>query len=266
MDLMTYKLHTIRNLSMQDKSQWSERSLADELDVCQHRTLAKLFERYLPRKGQIVEAGCGLGGWVKFLEMRGYSILGIDRDRSVVKRAKDADPKMPIEVGNIIKTRFADDSFSAYISLGVIEHFENGPQVPLSEAFRILSPGGVALITVPANCLARKLIVHPLRSVVLWLLKVKGNEIYFGEYRYNSREIRAYIEKVGFKIIGFDWDEIEATDTTRHIGIYADFPFMRASHGTWRLNTIGRIYRYIAQWISPKFHVNGYFFIAQKPK
>ncbi len=261
---MAYKLYTFRNLAEQEEHQWSCRALSDEVDVCGHRTLARLFERYLPREGLIIEAGCGLGGWVKYLTLRGYDIVGIDRDPSVIRRAKSADPEIPVEMGDIVKMRFSDGSVAACMSLGVIEHFEDGPRLPLSEIFRILAPGGVALLTVPTNCLARRLIVHPLRSAVLWMAKGLGREIYFGEYRYGRREIQNHIQKAGFKVVGFDWDDIEMADTERHIGIYADFPFLRAPHAAWRLNWLGRFYARLVRLLPAGFHVNGYFFVAQK--
>jgi SAM-dependent methyltransferase len=262
---MAYKLYTLRDPAEQDKNQWFGRELLDEVEICEHRTLANLFEKFLPSQGLIVEAGCGLGGWVKFLRLKGYHIVGIDRDPNVIQRAKEADPEMPVEIGNVVKTSFADGSLAAWISLGVIEHFEEGPQASLAEGFRILAPGGVALITVPSNCLARRLIVHPLRSTLFWLLKCMGKRIFFGEYRYRQKEIESQIAKSGFRLIGFDWDEIKAADKERHIGIYADFPFLRSSHGVWRLNWLGRFYASIVRALPAGFHINGYFFVAQKP-
>ncbi len=262
---MTYKLYTIRNLAKQDENQWSKRSQADELEVCRHRTLAKLFTTYLPKKDKILEAGCGLGGWVKFLKGNGYSITGIDRNGDLINKIKRHDPELPVDKGDILNIGLDDSALSAYISLGVLEHFEEGPQQPLKEAFRVLAPGGIALISVPSNCLARKLIVHPLRSMVLRLLERRGHKTYFGEYRYDQHEIRNHIEDTGFKIIGSHWDEIIETDRSRHIGIYADFPFMRAPNGAWRLNFLGRVYTAIVRCLSPEFHVSAYLFVGRKP-
>ncbi len=46
--------------------------------------------------------------------------------------------------GNVESLPFKDNSFSGYISLGVIEHFEEGPIKALREAYRILCPGVIA--------------------------------------------------------------------------------------------------------------------------
>jgi hypothetical protein len=52
---------------------------------------------------------------------------------------------------------YADGSLAGYLSFGVVEHFREGPFVVLTEAFRVLRPGGVAIITTPAPGYARRL-------------------------------------------------------------------------------------------------------------
>ena len=44
---------------------------------------------------------------------------------------------------------YEDSSISGYLSFGVIEHFIEGPHEALAEAFRVLRPGGIAIITTP---------------------------------------------------------------------------------------------------------------------
>ena len=56
---------------------------------------------------------------------------------------------MPVIQGDILDLKYPDAHFDAYISQGVIEHFEEGPQQALNEAWRVLKPDGLAFITVP---------------------------------------------------------------------------------------------------------------------
>jgi len=44
---------------------------------------------------------------------------------------------------------FRPGVFAAYISLGVVEHDPAGPDAILREAWRLLEPGGVLLLSVP---------------------------------------------------------------------------------------------------------------------
>ena len=52
-------------------------------------------------------------------------------------------------------------SLGAYISLGVMEHFEDGCAAAMAEAFRVLKPGGLMFFTVPLENPFRKLFAHP---------------------------------------------------------------------------------------------------------
>lgn len=262
---MAYKLYTPRNHAQQEIHQWATRDLMDEVEVCGHRTLATLFEQYLPKEGTILEAGCGLGGWVRYLRDKGYDVVGLDRDANVVRRAREADPTLPVETGDITRLRWRDNELAGYISLGVIEHFEEGPQPALAEAFRVLKPGGRAIITVPALSTGRRILVHPLRSTVLGILRMTNNPVWFGEYRYSRNEVEGFITGAGFRVIGRELDEIKPGDPSRHIGIYADFPFMRAPGGAWRLNALGRGFASVAKVFGPAAFVNGWFTAVEKP-
>jgi SAM-dependent methyltransferase len=50
---------------------------------------------------------------------------------------------------DVLRLPLADNSVSAYLSMGVVEHFEEGPGQALREAARVLKAGGVALVSVP---------------------------------------------------------------------------------------------------------------------
>jgi SAM-dependent methyltransferase len=261
---MSYKLYTIRDHSGQDQHQWQNRSLDDELAMCDERTLADIFEAHLPREGLILEAGCGLGAWVKWLNGHGRSAIGLDRYADIVRRARELG--VDVRQGEITDLReFATGSLAAYVSLGVIEHFEQGPAPAIREALRVLRPGGVAVFTTPAATALRTLIVHPLRSAVLAALRAAGRKTFFGEYRFTRDELVAHVRSGGFEILRTDVDEMKP-GAGRHIGLFADFPVLRASGGHFRLNGPGRWLLGLLERTLPRSaYSSAYCVVARKP-
>jgi SAM-dependent methyltransferase len=105
--------------------------------------------KHLPRFGLIVEGGCGMGQYVVALRARGYNCIGVDFAAKTVAAVKKVLPDIPVEAADICRLNLDDESVDAYISLGVVEHFQDGPQDALAEALRVLKKGGVLIVSVP---------------------------------------------------------------------------------------------------------------------
>lgn len=97
----------------------------------------------------MLEAGCGTGRYVAALAERGYRVEGIDFAEETIALVRKADPTLEVWAGDIRGIERPDGYYAAYVSLGVVEHFFEGPVEALEEAFRVLRSGGVALIAVP---------------------------------------------------------------------------------------------------------------------
>lgn len=159
------------------------------------------FVKYLPRKGKIIEAGCGLGYYVLALARRGYEVEGVEWSREAVGLIKKRYPELKIKTGDVRKLAVKDGYYSGYISLGVVEHFRSGPEDYLREANRVLKKGGVAFISVPYFNLLRRI------KSLFGFYRGSPVGLDFYQYAFTEKEIEDLIKKSGFKVIdNFHYD------------------------------------------------------------
>jgi SAM-dependent methyltransferase len=154
------------------------------------------FERYLPKGEPIIEAGCGNGRYVLALKKRGYLIEGIEWGKKTVANVKNLFPDLPISVGDVTHLDVPDNHYGGYISLGVIEHREKGPEPFLVEARRILKPGSTCLISVPFMNPFRKF-----KGALGFYEESINSEQVFYQYIDNKKTIEGYLSKAGFEIV-----------------------------------------------------------------
>lgn len=136
---------------------WDRADFAALLATCPRGPELPFIFKYMPREGKILEAGCGLGRYVVYLADQGFDIEGIEINPETVAVVNGIRPDIRVRVGDVIHLPYADNSLAGIISLGVIEHFIEGPQVALSEIRRVLKPGAHAIVTVPSFNLVRKM-------------------------------------------------------------------------------------------------------------
>jgi SAM-dependent methyltransferase len=95
---------------------------------------------------QLLDLGCGLGGYSKVLAERGFDVRAFDVVPEYVERARELG--VPAELYDGERLPLADDSVDTAILLEVIEHLED-PARLLGEARRVARRG--VLVTTP-NC------------------------------------------------------------------------------------------------------------------
>jgi len=188
----------------------SDIEIEEKLRKAGDEELLPIFLKYLPKNDRILEAGCGLGKWVIYLRSRCYDIAGIDFAEETVKTVKKYNHALPVEFGDVKKTRFDDNYFGAYISLGVVEHFLEGPDEALLEAKRILKNGGLLFITVPVFNSVRRYAAY-FEKIYNFIVTNKNMRKLFGkkeypekhfiEYRYSLYEFEKILKKSKFSII-----------------------------------------------------------------
>jgi SAM-dependent methyltransferase len=149
------------------------------------------FLEYLPKEGRILEAGCGVGHLVVALRTRGYDIEGVEFSEKTVSMVKGYLEDCPIKVGDVTELDYPNGFFSSYVSIGVMEHYEGGPEPILKEAHRVLKSGGYMLVSVPR--------LHPIRRLkgMLGLYGKKASG-HFYQYAFGDGEFADLITANGF--------------------------------------------------------------------
>ncbi len=196
------------------------------------------FTKYLKKSDRIIEAGCGTGRFVVALRARGYEyVQGIDWGRPTIEKVKTLLPDLPVKVGDATNIEVSDGYFDAYISLGVVEHRRAGPVPFLNEAYRVLKPGGVMLISVPY--------VNPLRNLKKKLGSYRDRSIAgldFYQYAYGKEEFTNLLNISGFEVK-------LAQGICGIFGIKEEIPLLAALFnqlpGGWRIEKLFRKWDYL---------------------
>src|SRR3954451_17322753 len=138
--------------------QWERESFDRLLEVARHSPLTRYLEREIRPGDRVLEGGCGLGQYVHHFASRGVDISGIDYSRVAVEKHLALNPGSQVVVGDLGDLPFPDASFDVYVSLGVLEHYEDGPAGILAEARRVLVDDGRLIASVPYLSISRRLL------------------------------------------------------------------------------------------------------------
>lgn len=110
--------------------------------------LAKIIEFSNPEGRALLEVGCGDGRATEFLFPLAGSIIAIDPDNERILKARSRVPGADFRIGSGEALEFPDSTFDMVAFLFSLHHQDSGKA--LSEAGRVLRPGGSILIIEPA--------------------------------------------------------------------------------------------------------------------
>ncbi len=118
-----------------------------------HRIILLTLRRFLPKKPSVVlDAGCGLGGLLKFLSQQepDLCLQGVELYEPAAHIAASRSGR-PVTCGSIHRLPFETGMFDAIICTNVFEQKGVDPEQAASEVFRCLRPHGVFIVSESAN-------------------------------------------------------------------------------------------------------------------
>ena len=180
---------------------WDGASVEQELQTesyARAQATIRAYTAYLAQDDLILEAGSGLSAALITLKQMGYQrLIGLDYAENALHVSKDYDPALVLATGDVHALPYADNAFGGYLSFGVLEHFEAGMAQPLAEAYRVLKPGGILVLTIPYPNVVNRL--------VAWRRKQAGvsvlNDDEFFESTYTRAKLEANVSGAGFEVV-----------------------------------------------------------------
>ena len=122
-------------------------AFAGSLVLAEHLARYRLAAR-LARGRDVLDAACGEGyGSAMLAAADAASVVGIDIDPAAVAHARGAHG-IDVREGDVAELPFDDATFDLVVSFETIEHVAE-PELALDEFRRVLSPGGILVVSTP---------------------------------------------------------------------------------------------------------------------
>jgi SAM-dependent methyltransferase len=135
---------------------------------------------------RFLDAGCGTGLMMAWLRRYGKdaAMFGLDYDPHAVRYTSGRGEKC-VAQGSIATMPFPAGSFDVVTSFDVLDSFRVADaMVPFAELARVVRPGGILLVRVPA----------------FQFLYSQHDRAVYTEHRYTARELRVRLEEQGLRV------------------------------------------------------------------
>jgi SAM-dependent methyltransferase len=114
-----------------------------------HGHVLALLEKFAPDATDLLDAGCGTGGLAARLIEVGKAITALDLREEALAHCRERGLKNLVQ-GSVDALPFPDASFDAVLSLDVWYHRAVDDEKAAREAARVVRPGGIVLVNLPA--------------------------------------------------------------------------------------------------------------------
>ncbi|WP_430395646.1 class I SAM-dependent methyltransferase [Ferrovibrio sp.] len=176
-----------RRMAALEESMWWYRAL--------HAGVLQRIQRLgLVAGSRLLDAGCGTGGFLRYLKLSGLPVLpqGVEYDAEAAAVARDK-TGLPVAVGSVNSLAYAEGSFDVVVSNDVLSHAAVDEAVALAEFRRCLVPGGRLLLSLPAYA---------------WMASAHDRHVHNAR-RYTAGSARAALERAGLQVeaVGY-WNSL----------------------------------------------------------
>jgi SAM-dependent methyltransferase len=115
--------------------------------VGRRRLVHALLRRYGPPQPRLLDVGCGTGGTLDEVRDEG-ELWGVDVAREALEFCRQRGHR-GLGQCTVEALPFAADSFDVALCCDILEHLDDD-RAGLAEVLRVLRPGGIAIVTLPA--------------------------------------------------------------------------------------------------------------------
>ena len=131
--------------------------------------------------GRVLDAGCGTGGLLAALRMRSLCRVGVEASEFGAARTREKSGALVV-CGSVNALPFAPGSFDAAVATDVLCHADVDPVAALAELRRVLRPGGMLVVNMPAYA---------------WLVSAHDRRVHNAR-RQNRRQVQDTLVSAGF--------------------------------------------------------------------
>lgn len=125
------------------------RAVNEELETEEKNRWEKIFRKNLKEGSLVLDLGTGAGFFPVILSALGHQVTAVDYSEEMTERAKERFSALSLSVRTLQmdaqELSFEDQSFDAVVTRNVLWNLDH-PDRALSEAFRVLKPGGTLIL------------------------------------------------------------------------------------------------------------------------
>lgn len=153
------------------------------------RELLDRFAAEVRGLGPVCDIGCGPGHVARYLHGRGVNVLGIDLSPRMVERARQLNPGIEFQQGNMASLEVDDEAWAGIVAFYSIIHIPREEVVRVLREFkRVLRPNGLLLLAFHQG--------QEIRHVEeMWGKSVSLDFVFF-----ERSEMEGYLRAAGFEV------------------------------------------------------------------